>query len=463
MTSWHFIGAGLLLLLISVAGVLSGHNIKSAEAFSGGNRQAGTGVVAGTVAGTLVGGASTIGTAQLAITYGFSAWWFTLGGGIGCLIMALFYARSFYKSHAITMPQILFEEFGPKVAFTAAIMTSIGSFLSIVSQILSGTALVSSICSISITEAVLLVTALMVLYVVWGGVWGVGVVGIIKTVILWVGIGVCGLIAVSAGGGLAGFFAALPKERYFNLFARGFPTDLGAGLSLIVGIITTQTYIQAILSAKSLRIAKRGALISSALIPVIGIAGIYIGMYMKISYPDIPAASALPLFILEKTPPLIAGILLAILLVALVGTGAGLCLGISSIVCKDIYKKYIRPAANDKEQLRFSRGIIILVLLIASGMSIGNIGSLILSWSFLSMGLRGAAVFFPLNAALFYKGKIPANFVFIAMIAGPIASICVKSLIHSIDPLFPGMAVSFCTLLAGWFFENNTKERNHGY
>ncbi len=48
-------------------------------------------MIIGTIVGTLVGGASTVGTAELAFNHGFSALWFTLGGGIGCLIMgALF-------------------------------------------------------------------------------------------------------------------------------------------------------------------------------------------------------------------------------------------------------------------------------------------------------------------------------------------------------------------------------------
>ena len=39
----------------------------------------------GAIIGTLVGGSSTIATAQLAYTFGMSAWWFTLGAGIACL------------------------------------------------------------------------------------------------------------------------------------------------------------------------------------------------------------------------------------------------------------------------------------------------------------------------------------------------------------------------------------------
>ena len=67
---------GLLaaLLLVALTGVYAGKQVKSAGDFtSGGNM--GAAMIAGSLMGTLVGGASTIGTAQLAFTYGFSAWW----------------------------------------------------------------------------------------------------------------------------------------------------------------------------------------------------------------------------------------------------------------------------------------------------------------------------------------------------------------------------------------------------
>lgn len=80
MTVQHYIGAIVVLVLITAVGIYSGRCVSSAGDFASGGRKAGIGVVAGSIIGTLVGGASTIGTAQLAFNYGFSAWWFTLGG-----------------------------------------------------------------------------------------------------------------------------------------------------------------------------------------------------------------------------------------------------------------------------------------------------------------------------------------------------------------------------------------------
>ncbi|CEH34463.1 Sodium:solute symporter family [Romboutsia lituseburensis] len=195
-------------------------------------------------------------------------------------------------------------------------------------------------------------------------------------------------MALNLGGGLSAFREALPSDQYFSLFARGTMVDMGAGISLILGVITTQAYIQAIISAKSLKISKSGAIVSAVLIPIVGTAGIFVGMYMKMTAPNMVAGEALPTFIMQNLPPLVAGMVMATLLVALVGTGAGVALGLSSMICNDIYKVYFNKNASDKTLLKAARIIIAGILIIVAILASGNLGSLILGWSFMSMGLE---------------------------------------------------------------------------
>lgn len=87
----------LIIMLLTVAlviggGIYSARSVKSAEGYSLGGRSAGVPLVAGSIAGTVVGGGATVGTAQLAYSMGLSAWWFTLGSGIAFMLMGLFYA-----------------------------------------------------------------------------------------------------------------------------------------------------------------------------------------------------------------------------------------------------------------------------------------------------------------------------------------------------------------------------------
>jgi SSS family solute:Na+ symporter len=452
MNTTYYIGAVLVIALITVVGIYSGRHVKSESDFSTGGKKAGVGIVVGSIIGTLVGGASTIGTAQLAFSYGFSAWWFSLGGGIACLLLAVFFTKPLYNSGINTLPQVFSKEYGPAAATTATIMTSLGSFLSIVSQILSGVALITSVSSLGSTVAIIVIIVLMIAYVVFGGVWGAGMVGMAKTVLLYASIGICGILAIKYGGGFQEFYRALPAGKYFNLIARGVSVDIGAGLSLIVGVLTTQSYVQAIISARSLKISRTGVLISAAIIPLIGLAGVYVGMYMKMNYPDINPASALPLFVMEKLPPLVSGAVLATLLVTLVGSGAGVSLAISSMFCNDIYKVYVNKTAGSKKMLTISRLVIVVVLIIAALFCFGNMGTLILQWSFLAMGFRGATTICALCASLFLPGYIDKKYAIFSMIAGAAFVLIGKfTLPPNIDPLFLGIGCSALIIIIGLF------------
>ena len=98
LSALHVVGLVATILLIIGIGVYSGRKVKSAADFSSGGGKAGSWIVCGAIMGTLVSSQATIGTAQLAFSYGMSAWWFTLGSGIGCLILALGYAAPFRRS-----------------------------------------------------------------------------------------------------------------------------------------------------------------------------------------------------------------------------------------------------------------------------------------------------------------------------------------------------------------------------
>lgn len=452
MTFMHYIGAALVILIIVGVGVYSGKQVKSASDYDGGHN-ASAGLVMGAIIGTLVGGSSTIGTAQLAYTYGFSAWWFTLGGGIGVLVLGLAFAKPLFNSGITTLPQLFAREYGEKSSTIMALLNSLGTFLSIVAQILSGVALITAVSSLSPIVGTILTIALMLAYVLFGGSLGAGYVGIVKTILMYVSVGACGILAVVVSGGLGTFWnhPELPHELYFNLIARGATVDLGAGISLLLGVLTTQSYITAILSAKNLKVSKAGALLSAVLIPLIGVAGIFVGMYMRLNYPDIDTKMALPLFILDHMPPLVGGIMLGTLLIAVVGTGAGLSLGMSSIFCRDIYKVYINKNASPEKSLKVTRIIIVAILILSAVFSLGDLGDLILGWSFMSMGLRGSVAFIPLCTALFMPGKIPPKYAMASMIAGPVFTLIGKFILPAtIDSLFLGIAVTIVITAAGY-------------
>ena len=174
LTPWHVVGLLATIALIIGVGIYSGRKVRSAADFASGGGKAGAWIVCGAIMGTLVSGQATIGTAQLAFNYGMSAWWFTLGSGIGCLILALGYAAPLRHSGCSTLLQIVSREYGPRAETWGSVLSSIGIFISVVAQILSATALLITIFPVSHLAAALISILLMAVYVMFGGVWGAG-------------------------------------------------------------------------------------------------------------------------------------------------------------------------------------------------------------------------------------------------------------------------------------------------
>ena len=185
---------------------------------------------------------------------------------------------------------------------------------------------------------------------------------------------------------------------------------------------------------------------------------------MRLNYPNLDPASAFPTFVMNIMNPWMGGIVLATLLVAVVGTGAGLALGVGTIFTKDIYKNYINKKADDKQLLKVTRIMIIVILGLTLVFVSGNVKSLILKWSFMSMGLRGATVFAPLCAALFLKGKVKPSMAICSMFLGPLSVLFGEMLLpESIDPLYLGIVISFMFIIIGLILETRKLDNDIKY
>lgn len=338
------------------------------------------------------------------------------------------------------------------MGLTASILSSLGSFINIISQLLAATAILAVVFpTLPLIPSLLIATVFMTLYIIFGGTKGSGMVGILKMLLLYAATVTCGVLVLILSGGISGFIAMVnaisnPENvTFYSLFARGIGTDLGAGLSLVFGVITTQTYAQALLMASDSRQAVKGALISAIVTPPVGIGGILVGLYMRSVHPGIVAKTALTLFVTEYLPPLFGGVVLATLFIAVVGTGAGLALGIATVLKNDVLEKKL---ASGKQMERI---LIIVVLFSACLVTMLPLGDMILNFAFLSMGLRGATLFVPLCCALWLPGKFKPSHTMAAIIIGPLTVLVFGFLkILPFDPLFIGIAASFITMTTGF-------------
>ncbi len=486
----NYLGVALVLALIIGVGIWSGRRVASADDFATGGGTSGPWMICGTIMGALVSSQATIGTAQLAFRFGVSAWWFTLGSGVGCLILALGYVGPLRRSGCTTLMGVIGREYGHTVEYAGSVLSSIGIFISVLAQVVACAGLISVIFPVSTGAAVLLSVVLMAVYVVFGGAWGAGMGGIVKLVLLYLSC-IAGLaVVLLASGGLSGLADGLQtvllgtvtgeaegiadtvglSARYGSLLARGAVKDIGSGLSLLLGVLSTQTYAQAVWSGKSDRAARRGALLAAGLIPPIGIAGIAVGLFMRGHYVTRAEAEAIlaagqalpegvgviastiqvfPAFVVHHLPVLFAGVVLGALLITVVGGGAGLSLGVATIVVRDIFQKVSRRFDSAGASLAATRGTIVAVLAASAVIACVVPSATINDFGFLSMGLRGAVVFIPLTCALFFPGRIHPRCTLLCVLGGPLGVLAAQALACPIDPLFVGMAIALLAALLG--------------
>ncbi|GBF32383.1 Na+/solute symporter [Desulfocucumis palustris] len=445
----HYISLGVTLLVFCLLGLISTRMVKSVSDYLVGGRKLGPLLVAGGIVGGFVGGTVTIGTAQMAYRYGISGIWFTLGAGAACLLLFLFLARPLREKEVDTVSQFLALTYGSKAVPWVALFVGAGMFIQVSVQMVAAAPMLTAILPVSTKFALLIFAALTIFYVLGGGIWGSSLVGLLKLLLLsatLLAAAVAGWTLTGGGASLTGYFGLYP---WFSLFPRGFSLDLAGGLSAVIGFISTQACIQPVFAGRDVKSARAGALAAAILIPLFGAAGVLVGMYMRMTRPDIDPAMALPLFMLEHLPPWISGAGLATLLVTMVLTSSAMALGISALFSQDIYPR-LRPGRTPGERLTAARAAVFVTILAGTLMAFRTMGDLILDWSYLSNALRGVTVFAPLLAAVFFGRRVPPAAGVLAVSAAPLfAAAWALFFPGTLHPLYAGLPVSFLIIISG--------------
>ena len=434
---------GMAAVIIAIVGL----SIYTGMQKQKGGNKIGFGIAAGLIMGTLVGGTSTVGTAQLAYNFGMTAWWFTLGGGLGCLVLALIYVKPLRLQKSPTLVGMVRDEYGQNVGMAATILNSVGTFINILSQLIAASAVILVIFPRWGNIAAIIISGVfMILYVIFGGTKGAGVVGILKLVLLYITMVICGALVLKFSGGVHGFVSVVNKislvttegeavtRNLWSLFGRGFWTDFGSCMSLILGVLTTQTYAQAILNAKSDSDARLAAAENAVL-----------------------AKTALTSFILEYSgiPDIIAGGMLGALFIASVGTGAGLSLGIATVINRDLIHKGAGGSASKKYDM-INKMLIAGILFVAASLTCVLPADTIQDFAFLSMALRGCTVFAPLCFAFWAAGRVKSQYAFVSVVAGSLVALIYGVLkvlgiiTFPLAAVFPGILVGIIVMAVGY-------------
>lgn len=411
--------------------------------------------MAGILLGALVGGASTVGTVQMAYKFGFSAIWFTAGAGLGCLLLGIRFAEPVRESGITTISDYLEQsysrggsKFGRRLSRVATVSSSAGTFISMGAQLISCAALLQGALPMPLFAATALSAFCVFGFIAAGGLKSFSKLGEAKIILLYGVLIICVITAVKNGGGFSSVGSYLAKAHGAAFFGRPLEKDLGAICAMVVGVFSTQIYVQSLVAARDTKTARTGAFISAALVPPMGLMGTWIGLSVRAKGVVIPAGQVLPWFIKESFPGLAGGIIWSGIFITAVACAAGLALGITTNISKNLIPEKFFERFKTRP-LAVERSLIFMLVAAALTLSVFGADSMILEWSYLSMGLRGAGIFVPFTLAVVYPGRLKPFWAFASSVGGLAAMAAWALAGLPFDPVFAGIALSALLALFG--------------
>lgn len=400
----------------------------------------------GGLVGLLAGGATCVGTAQLAYTEGLSAWWFTLGAGVGLALVAVWGRARLAGSKRADkpLPALLLDEFGPACARLATAVVVLVAIAALTVQLLAGMAVLGATTRLDGRWSILACAALAAAWAIWGRRTGARFAAVVAALVAVVVL-VAGVVAASGASGWAG----LPYGGYRDLVGPDF--GVGTGVAALLGVVTASAVAQLVTTGRLTargqtagKMASRGGapgaaapLFAAVLVVLCGAAGVLVGLSMRTTQPDLMSALALPAFLCERLPVGLGWAMCAALLVCVVTTSAMLA---------DRMAELLRP-----HRPRIGRVAPVLGLL-AAGVVLAEVdaGGLMLSWSIGAICLLGCAGFAVRTAALVLPGRVGWRWAVAAVVCGALCTIVGPVVpTPALSPVWAGAGVSVVIMLVG--------------
>lgn len=231
----------LIVVLIYAAGMIAlgwygMRRARTRDDYLVAGRNLGPGFYLGTMAATVLGGASTIGTVRLGYVHGISGFWLCGAIGLGIVGLSLFLAKPLLKLKIYTVTQVLERRYNPAARHASAvIMLVYALMIGATSTIAIGTVM-QVLFGLPFWASILVGGGVVVLYSTIGGMWSLTLTDIVQFLIMTVGL-VFLLMPMSIvdAGGWDAMVAKLPAS-YFDFTAIGWDTIVTYFLIYFFGI-----------------------------------------------------------------------------------------------------------------------------------------------------------------------------------------------------------------------------------
>jgi solute:Na+ symporter, SSS family len=297
-------------------------------------------------------------------------------GASACLLLvALFFARSFYRMNLLTIGDFYRKRYNKPVEVVTSLAIGL-SYLGWTSAQLTALGLVLMVLSdgaISLSLGIVIGTVVVVGYTIWGGMWSVALTDLFQTVVIIVGlIAVALLMADMAGGAGVVVQAAIDADK-FRFWPDGGLAEwlpfVAAFLTLALGSIPQQDVFQRVTSAKDETTAVRAALLGAVLYFCLAFVPIFIAFAALTVDPSMAKLfesddareiqRILPDAVLAQTPLWAQAMFFGALLSAILSTASGALLAPAAIFSENVIKPFVKHM-SDRQLLLTVRLVLII-------------------------------------------------------------------------------------------------------
>ncbi|MEM0086008.1 MAG: sodium:solute symporter family protein [Zestosphaera sp.] len=352
-----------LVFMLSLGFYAAKYRVKTAEDLVLAGRRVGVLLVAASLAANNIGGGSTVGVAARAYGgWGLSAGWYIMTAALAMIpVTYIFYLMR--RTRAWTLPEVISGRFGAPSHIITAILQMISLSTLTASQVLASGTIFAALTGLSFETGVLLAGIITILYTILGGLWADVLTDFIQFLIISLGMLIALPFVIAGAGGWSSIVSNLPPSS-MDLFKAGYSTIGSLFFMYIITFITGAEMVSRALASKDEKVALKGSILSGLLMGLYAFVPAIIGLVALSTMPNISSSDAYAKTMLNYAPEVIAGVALAAILAATMSSADSDMLGASSIFAIDIWKRYIKKNASDREILILTRlGVVVVGVL----------------------------------------------------------------------------------------------------
>src|SRR3982750_4490619 len=145
------------------------------------------------------------------------------GSSMCLVIVALFFARAFYRMDLLTIGDFYRKRYGPTMELGTSVVIAI-SYLGWTAAQLTALGLVFSTLTggaISLSNGIIISGIFVLAYTIWGGMWSVAMTDLFQSVMIIVGLGLVAWVVGDMAGGPGKVLAAASQAGKFEFWPKG--------------------------------------------------------------------------------------------------------------------------------------------------------------------------------------------------------------------------------------------------